>query len=104
VGDRPAAGGAEIGVVDLKVSIRGVETVWKGVGCVVEMVLRLKRDGLDADTSSSKADRFRFPTRSRRFGSTFSESEFSGEAARRFKDGAEDGVIARLVRIARQIE
>ena len=55
---------------------------------------RLKRDCLDADTSSSKAARFLFSKESSRFGSTFSESEFSGEAARRFKEGADDGVMA----------
>jgi hypothetical protein len=97
VGERPAAAGADTGVVDWKASIRGVVTAWESLGFVVGMVLRLKRDGLEADTSSSKADRFLFPTRSIRFGSTFSESECSGEAARRFKVGVDDGVIASKV-------
>ena len=68
--------------------------MWECVCFVVDIVLRLKRDAFEADTSSSMAARFRFPMGSKRFGSTFSVSEFSGEAARRFKEGAEDGAIA----------
>ena len=81
-------------MVDWKVSIRGVDMVQEGLGLVADIVLRLKRAALDAETSFSKEARFRFPKESKRFGSTFSESEFSGETARRFRDGAEDGVIA----------
>ena len=67
-------------------------TGWKVRG--LEIVLRLKREGLESETSSSKADLFLLPTMSSKVGSTFSESEFSGEAARRLSEGAEEGVIA----------
>lgn len=59
-----------------------------------EIVVKLNREGLEFETSSSKAERFLFPMESIRLGSTFSESELSGEAARRLREGAEDGVIA----------
>ena len=42
----------------------------------------------------SEEARLRLPARSSRLGSTFSESEFSGEGARRLREGADDSVIA----------
>ena len=93
VGERPAAGGAEIGVVDFcTVSRRGVDRGWKARGC--DVVSRLYRDGFEKDTSVLKGPLLRLPARSSRLGSTFSESEFSGEGARRLSEGAEDGVVA----------
>ena len=60
VGERPAAGGAEIGVVDLcTVSKRGVERGWKARGC--DVVFRLYRDGFERDTSVSNEARLRLP-------------------------------------------
>ncbi len=58
------------------------------------MVLRLKRELFERETSSSTDDLFLFDALSNKYGSTFSESEFSGEAARRLREGAEKGVIA----------
>jgi hypothetical protein len=60
-------------------------------------VLSEYRDGFEVETSSSKAARFRLPIESTRLGSTFSESEFSGEAARRFSAGADERVMATTV-------
>jgi hypothetical protein len=71
-----------------------VATGWKARG--LEIVLRLKRACLEIETSSSKEDLLRLLAKSRRFGSTFSESEFSGEAARRLREGAEEGVMAEM--------
>lgn len=95
VGERPAAGGAETGVIDWKVSVLGVEI--RGVCILVDTVLRERRDGLEVETSSSNVARFLLPIESIRLGSTFSESEFSGEAARRFRAGADEGVRANAV-------
>jgi len=65
----------------------------------VEVTFKLYRWELEAETSSSKADRLRLFNESRMFGSTFSPSEpASGETARRLREGAELGVIARLAR------
>lgn len=44
--------------------------------------------------SSSTEECLRFLIDSKMFGSTFSESESSGEAWRRFNDGAELGAMA----------
>lgn len=93
VGERPAAGGAETGVLDFcAVSSRGVDRGWKARGC--DVVLRLYRDGFERDTSVSNEALLRLPARSSSLGSTFSESDVSGEGARRLSEGAEDGAIA----------
>ena len=90
VGDLPAAAGAETGVgMDLvNVSSLGVNVgtmSWPVFPDVT--VFKLYRTGFERVCSSSTATRFRFVDS--RFGSTFSESEFSGEACLRFNDGAE---------------
>jgi len=73
---------------------RGVARVVSKRGFAVGKVSRLYREGFEYDTSSSNADRLRLLKESSRFGSTFSESEISGEGARRFREGAELGVMA----------
>jgi len=52
------------------------------------------RGCFERDTSSSKAARLRLLLASNIYGSMFSESESSGDGARRFRLGAELGVIA----------
>lgn len=104
VGDRPAAvAGADEGVVldDLLiyvVSSRGVRVSRRRlveVEVTVGVTVNEYRLALDADTSSSKADRLRLFNESRILGSMFSLSDpISGDAARRLRDGAELGVIA----------
>lgn len=60
-----------------------------------EVTFKEYRLALEADTSSSKAERLRFCRESSIFGSMFSLSEpISGEGARRLSDGTELGVIA----------
>lgn len=87
VGDLPAAGGAESGVMVVEeVSRRGVAGTTLGP-CSGGRIDKLWRAGFDLakETSSSKMALLRF--RSKDLGSTFSLSEFSGEAARRLRDG-----------------
>jgi hypothetical protein len=98
-GERPAAAGADTGVAGLmKIPVRGVDTTGGSRRRVDadEIVARLYLDGLQTDTSSSKPERFRLLMESKMVGSTFSESESSGEGARRLREGAELGVIAAL--------
>lgn len=105
VGERPAAAaGAEAGAIEAgltKVSRRGVDMAGlsrRGLK-EVEVTFKLYRWVLEAETSSSKADRLRLFNESRMFGSTFSLSEpISGETARRLRDGAELGVSATTAR------
>ena len=86
VGDRPAAGGADTGAAGC---------VWRmlGRGVIMDLgfgsagVVKVYRGCLEQWTSSSTAERFRFPDS--RFGSTFSLSELSGDACLRLRDGAE---------------
>ena len=89
VGDLPAAAGAVNGVVDLAVvSVRGVNVVASDRRGLVGIVLRLYRAGLDTETSSLRSARLRLMKDLRVNGSTFSESDASGEACRRLRDGA----------------
>ena len=90
VGDLPAAAGAEAGVgMDLvDMSSLGVNEGRMSWPVFPEVtVLKLYRTGFERVCSSSKVRRFRLVDS--RFGSTFSESEFSGEACLRFSEGAE---------------
>ena len=72
-------------------SNRGVRAdAASGRGLVDEIVVRLYRVDFEAVTSSPKSARFRLLRDLRMFGSTFSESELSGEACRLFREeGAE---------------
>ena len=101
VGDLPAAAGAESGVLSGfgMLSALGKEVILTvGVNACdfdpagTTYVLYL--DGFERETSSSKAARLRLLRLSKRFGSTFSESESSGEGARRLRAGAELRTIA----------
>lgn len=97
MGERPAAGGAESGVVPVLVVSEDL-TGAGGVYVFVGAIIRVSRRGCFAsETSSSKAERLRLLLRSSWNGSMFSESEFSGEGARLFKLWAGLGVIARHV-------
>lgn len=101
VGERPAAG-AEAGVVVeglMNVSRRGVDTtdvLRRGLLEGRVFTFKLYRLDFETETSSLKADLLRLWKASKTLGSTFSLSEPpSGETARRLRDGAELGVIAR---------
>ena len=97
VGERPAAAGAEAGAVDLLVvSNRGVKVEAFDIrGLSDGIVVRLYLGAFEVDTSSPKSARLRLPKDWRILGSTFSESDRSGDAWRLFKEeGAEDGARA----------
>ena len=69
------------------VRVEGADDRNFGVGTVVRLYLA----DFEAVTSSAKSARLRLPRDLRMFGSTFSESELSGEICRLLReDGAED--------------
>lgn len=84
----------------MQVSKRGVKDAAFGFsrGLVDGTVVRLYLAAFEVDTSSPKSERLRLLKDLKMLGSTFSESEFSGEAWRLFKDeGADDGARAERV-------
>ena len=91
MGERPAAGGAEAGAVALLVSRRGVKVEpARGRDFVNEAVVNSYLADFEVVTSSPKWALFRLLRDLRMFGSTFSESELSGEACRLLREeGAE---------------
>ena len=96
VGERPAAAGAEAGVVEGLVMVlrRGVAVCGGRRGLVDGIVVKLKCCGFRMETLASADEYLRFLMESKMFGLTFSESDSSGEAWRRFNDGAELGAMA----------